>query len=337
MTKKGSAGTGASGLAARGRQGPVLEATVQAFLDGSDAAGAVPLHALGFDEARAALARMQAGPVDAPAVVVKDLMFPVGPTGSVGARMFRPLDANEGLPVVLHLHGGGWVMGGKKSHDRLARELAAGAEAAVILVDYALAPEARYPLQNEQAYAVLEHVSLHAEALGLDGSRIAVAGDCAGGNMAAALTLLAKRRRGPEIAFQLLFYPIMDEPADGGSYEAFKDGPWLTRQAMGRLLDAVFADPADRGEVTAFPLRAPLVQLNDLPEALVIVAENDVVRDEGEAYARRLTEAGVSATCTRYSGTIHDFVMLNALADAPATRSAIAQAAAALTASFYRE
>ena len=336
MTSRESAGTGASGLPARGRKGPVLEATVQAFLDGLEADGAVPVHALAFGEARQALARMQAGPIFAPPVAVQDVAFPVGPGGSVGVRILRPPDLNGGLPVVLYLHGGGWVMGGKESHDRLVRELAAGAEAAIVFVDYTLAPEASYPLQNEQAYAVLEYVSAHAEALGLDASRIAVAGDCAGGNMAAALTLLAKRRRGPEIAFQLLFYPILDDLAGGGSYETFKEGPWLTRQAMGRALGAVFVEGAARDESTALPLRAPLVQLNDLPEALVIVAENDVVRDEGEAYARKLTEAGVRATCTRYSGTIHDFVMLNALADAPATRSAIAQATAALTAAFYR-
>ncbi|HUA76171.1 MAG TPA: alpha/beta hydrolase [Acetobacteraceae bacterium] len=314
----------------------MLEATVQAFLDGLSEAGAASVHALPFEAARSVLARMQAGPVAAPSVAVSDLTLPVGPTGSVGVRILRPADANGAMPIVIYLHGGCWVMGGKESHDRLARELAAGAEAAIVLVEYALAPEACYPVQNEQAYAVLEYVAGNAGALGLDASRIAVAGDCAGGNMAAALALLAKRRRGPEIAFQLLFYPTLGEPAGGGSYETFKDGPWLTREAMGRALDAVFPDAAGRREITAFPLRAPLVQLNDLPEALVIVAENDVVRDEGEAYARRLTEAGVSATCTRYNGTIHDFVVLNALAGAPATRSAISQAAAGLTASFYR-
>ncbi len=315
---------------------PVLDAAVRAFLDGLAASGAPPLHALGFDDARNALARMQAGPVDASSVATEDMTLPVGPTGSVGIRIFRPLDADGSQPILLYLHGGCWVMGGKHTHDRLVRELAAGAQAAIVFVNYTLAPEARYPVQNEQAYAVLKYVSENAAELGLDASRIAVAGDCAGGNIAAALTLLAKRRRGPEIAFQLLFYPIMDEAARNVSYETFGDGPWLTRQAMRGYLDAVIPGATCRAEVTAFPLKASPVQLNDLPEALVIVAENDVVRDEGEAYARRLIEAGVAATCTRYNGTIHDFVLLNALIDTPVTRNAIAQATAALRTALHR-
>jgi acetyl esterase len=315
---------------------PVLEPAVQAFLGRLATASAPPMHALGFKEARHALAEMQAGPIDAPTVAIEDTMFPVGPTGSVDVRIVRPLDADGCEPIVLYLHGGCWVAGNRHTHDRLMRELAAGAGAAVVFVDYTLAPEARYPVQNEQAYAVMKHLIENAGALGLDGSRIAVAGDCAGGNIAAALTLLAKRRRGPEIVFQLLFYPVMDDLVDSGSYETFKDGPWLTRQAMRRYLDAVVPDAAVRRDVTAFPLKASLVQLNDLPEALVIVAENDVLRDEGEAYARRLIEAGVTVTCTRYNGTIHDFVVLNALADASVTRSAISQAAAALREALYR-
>jgi acetyl esterase len=330
MTNSGSADAGEPDSLMGTDERPVLDAAVQAFLDGLTASDAPPLHALGFDEARDALARMQAGPVDAPSVAIEDLMLPVGPTGSVGVRIFRLPDANGDQPTVLYLHGGYWVMGGKHTHDRLVRELAVGAQAAVVFVDYTLAPEARYPVQNEQAYAVLKYVSENAAELCLDASRIAVAGDCAGGNIAAALTLLAKRRRGPEIAFQLLFYPLMDEVTRNFSYETFGDGPWLTRQAMRRYLEAVFPDAACRAEVTAFPLKASLVQLNDLPEALVIVAENDVVRDEAEAYARRLIEAGVTATCTRYNGTIHDFVLLNALTDTPVTRNAIAQATAAL-------
>jgi len=208
-------------------------------------------------------------------------------------------------------------MGSKLTHDRLVRELAAGAQAAIVFVEYTLAPKARYPVQNEQAYATLKYVSENAAALGLDASRIAVAGDCAGGNIAAAVTMLAKQRRGPEIAFQLLFYPVMDDMARSFSYETFRDGPWLTRQAMRGYFDAVIPDAACRAEVTAFPFKASLVQLNDLPEALVIVAGHDAVRDEGEAYARKLIEAGVTATCTRYNNTIHDFVMLNALTGTP--------------------
>jgi acetyl esterase len=316
-------------------QPPVLEAMVQAFLDRLGDVGTLPLHELDFDQAREGLVSLQRGPVAVPPASVEDRTFPVGPTGSVGVRIFRPQEANGCDPILLYLHGGGWVMGGKDTHDRLVRELAVGAGATVVFVDYALAPEARYPVQNEQAYAVLEYIAENATKLNFDASRIAVAGDCAGGNIAAAVTLLAKQRRGPEIVFQLLFYPVLGEVAEGGSYETFKEGPWLTRRAMYRLLDAAFPDAACRREVTAFPRLASVVQLNDLPQALVIVAENDVLRDEGELYVRKLVEAGVSATSTRYSGTIHDFVMLNGLAEAPASRSAISQAAAALRAALY--
>lgn len=319
-------------MGAEGR--PPLDAVVQAFLDGL---ATPPIHALDFREARDALVGLQAGLVDAPSVAIDDMTLPIGPTGSVGIRIFRPLDGNGCQPIVLYLHGGRWVMGNKFTHDRLARELAAGAQAAIVFVEYTLAPEARYPVQNEQAYATLKYLRENAATLGLDPSRIAVAGDCAGGNIAAAVTMLAKRRRGPEIAFQLLFYPVLDDMARSLSYKTFRDGPWLTGQAMRGYLDAVIPDEARRrAEVTAFPLKGSLVQLNDLPEALIIVAESDLVRDEGEVYARKLIAAGVTATCVRYNGTIHDFVMLNALADTAVTRNAIAQATAALRAALHR-
>ena len=316
-------------------QPPVLEATVQAFLDAVAATGTSPLHELSFEQARESLLSLQRSPVTAPPALIEDGAFPVGPTGSVGVRIVRPHGSNGGNPAVLYLHGGCWVMGGRDTHDRLVRELAAGAGVTVIFVDYTLAPEARYPVQNEQAYAVLQYIAQNGPRLNLDASRIAIAGDCAGGNIAAAVTLLAKQRRGPEIVFQLLFYPILGDVADSGSYQTFSNGPWLTRRAMHRFLDGAFSDPALRREITAFPLQASVLQLNDLPETLVIVAENDVVRDEGESYVRKLVQAGVSATSIRYSGTIHDFVVLNGLAEAPATRSAIVHASAALRAALY--
>jgi len=313
----------------------VLEATVQAFLDTVATMGTPSLHELDFEAAREILRSLQCRPVTVPPALIEDRAFPVGPTGSVGVRIVRPHGSNGEDPAVLYLHGGCWMMGGKDTHERLVRELAAGAGATVIFVDYTLAPEARYPVQNEQAYAVLHYIVQNAPKLNLDASRIAIAGDCAGGNIAAAVTLLAKQRRGPEIVFQLLFYPILSDVADSGSYQTFKDGPWLTRRAMSSLLEGLFSDPACRREITAFPLQASSLQLNDLPETLVIVAENDLVRDDGESYVRKLVQAGVSATSVRYGGTIHDFVMLNDLAKAPATRSAIAQASAALRTALY--
>jgi acetyl esterase/lipase len=230
----------------------------------------------------------------------------------------------------MYFHGGGWILGDRDTHDRLVREIAVGAQAAVVFVDYSRAPEARYPVAIEQAYAATRYVADNAADLLIDPLRLAVAGDSVGGNMAAAVTLMARQRRDPKIAFQVLFYPVTGSGFDTHSYNQFADGPWLTKRAMEWFWDAYLPDPAARKQPTATPLNASPDQLVGLPEALVIVDENDVLRDEGEAYACKLSNAGVRVTSVRYNGTIHDFVMLNALADTPATRGAIAQAVGAL-------
>jgi acetyl esterase len=311
-----------------------LEASVQAFLDRHG--GRLSPHGRAVEEARAAFEAIQRAAITpiVPALV-EDRVFPVGPTGRVPVRIYRPPEQEGRLPpVTLYLHGGGWIMGGTATHDRLMREISAGAGTAVVFVDYALAPEARYPVQIEQAYAVLEHLAANAGALDLDATRIAVAGDDAGGAMAAAVAMLAKQRRGPAILFQLLFCPIVAAPREPGPDAAGDDGPWLTRVAVRRMLDAVFTDATGRTQATALPLLATAQQLNDLPGTLVITAEFDLLRDDAEAYTRRLAYAGVPASSTRYNGTIHDFVVLNALAASPAARGAIAQACAALSAAF---
>ena len=307
---------------------PTLELHTQEFVD--SLAGAPPIYTLSPSAARSVLARAQSIPVGKPSAQTEDIALPVGPTGSVPIRVIRPVGATEVLPVVMYFHGGGWVLGDRDTHDRLVREIAVGAQAAVVFVDYARAPEARYPVAIEQAYAATRYVADNAAELGIDPLRLAVAGDSVGGNMAAAVTLIAKQRRGPNIAFQLLFYPVTDSGFDTPSYNQFADGPWLTKRAMEWFWDAYLPDPAVRKQPTATPLNASLDQLASLPEALVIVDENDVLRDEGEAYARKLSDAGVRVISVRYNGTIHDFVMLNALADTPATRGAIAQAVGAL-------
>ena len=307
---------------------PTLEPHTQHFVD--ELVGAPPIYSLSPDEARSVLARAQSIPVGKPSAQVEDITLPVGPTGSVPIRVIRPVGAPEVLPAVMYFHGGGWVLGDRDTHDRLVREIAVGAEAAVVFVDYARSPEARYPVAIEQAYAATRYVADNPADFRIDPLRLAVAGDSVGGNMAAAVTLMAKQCRGPKIAFQVLFYPVTDSGFDTPSYGYFAEGPWLSRRAMQWFWDAYLPDPAARKQPTATPLNASHDQLTGLPEALVIVDENDVLRDEGEAYARRLSDAGVRVTSTRYNGTIHDFVMLNALADTPATRGAIAQAVDAL-------
>ena len=264
---------------------PALEPHTQQFVDGL--AGAPPIYTLSPADARAVLERAQSARVGKPSAQIEDITFPVGPNGSVPVRIVRPAGTAEILPVVLYFHGGGWILGDRDTHDRLVREIAVGVEAAVVFVDYARAPEARYPVAIEQAYAATRYVVDHSASLRIDPLRLAVAGDSVGGNMAAAVTLMARQRRGPKIAFQVLFYPVTDAGFDTSSYMRFADGPWLTKRAMQWFWDAYLPDRAARKQPTATPLNATLDQLAGLPEALVIVDENDVLRDEGEAYARR--------------------------------------------------
>jgi acetyl esterase/lipase len=238
----------------------------------------------------------------------------------------RLKDADRSLPIILYTHGAGWVFGNSHTHDRLIRELVVGTGAALVFPNYILSPEARYPTAIEEIYAVLEWIAQHGAAHSLDGSRIAVAGDSVGGNMPAAITLMAKQRSGPQLAAQVLFYPVTDASFDTGSYHQFAEGYFLRRDAMQWFWDQYTTDEHQRSEITALPLRATTDQLADLPKALVITGEADVLRDEGEAYGRKLRAAGVDVTATRYEGIIHDFVMLNALRETNAAQNAITEA-----------
>lgn len=237
----------------------------------------------------------------------------------------------------MYFHGGGWVLGDRETHDRLVREIANGAIAAVVFVDFTRSPEAKYPVAIEEAYAATKYVAENGRSLNLDSSRLAVAGDSVGGNMAAVVTLLAKERGGPKIGFQLLFYPVADANFDTPSYHEFATGHFLTREAMKWFWRHYLPDDAAGKRLTASPLQASVQQLTGLPPALVITGEFDVLRDEGEAYAHKLNEAGVHVTAVRCLGTIHDFVMLNAIAGTPAARSAIALAADNLQRAFAQK
>ncbi|TMR96268.1 alpha/beta hydrolase [Nonomuraea basaltis] len=283
------------------------------------------LYELGPDGARKVLDDLQAAPVAKPDVDEKWIIVPAG-VGDVRVRIVKPAASSGPLPAVLYVHGGGWVLGNAGTHDRLVRELAVGTGAAVVFVEYDRSPEARYPVAIEQAYATAQWITRHGADEGLDASRLAVAGDSVGGNMSAALTLLAKRRGDVTFVHQSLYYPVTDAGQDTASYREFADGPYLTAKAMAWFWDAYTTDPAQRAEITASPLRATLEDLAGLPPAFVIVDENDVLRDEGEAYARKLTAAGVPTTSVRYNGTLHDFMMLNPVSGTHAARAATAQA-----------
>jgi acetyl esterase len=302
-----------------------LEPTARSFIESFSVAGIPPIHALAAPEGRAMLTELQSGPIGKPSVRIENLTCPFGAGGAVRAYIVRPPRGGDLLPAIMYFHGGGWVLGDVHTHDRLIREICVGSGAAVVFVDMSRAPEARYPAAIEEAYEATCYVANHGLSHNLDGSRLVVAGDGTGGNIAAAVTLMAKERRGPKIAFQVLIYPVTDSDFSTGSYTAFCDGPWLTRQTMKWFWDAYIPNVANRSEITASPLKATVEELWGLPEALVITAENDVLREEGEAYARKLSAAGTRVAATRYIGTIHDFLMLNALADSPATRCAIEQ------------
>jgi acetyl esterase len=312
----------------------ILEPTTQKFIDGLVAAGGPPLYTLSADDARKVLTTVQTAPVSKLPASIEDTTFPVGPTGNVPIRIVRPQDAKGVLPVVIHIHGGGWILGDKNTHDRVTREIAVGSNATVVFVDYDRSPEAKYPVAIEQAYAATKYVAEHGKELNVDSSRLAILGDSVGGNMAAAVTLMAKERGGPKISFQVLFYPVTDANFETESYKTFADGPWLTKKAMQWFWDAYLPDASKRKEITVTPLNASLGQLRGLPDALTVVDENDVLRDEGEAYARKLAQAGVRVTSVRYNGTIHDFVLLNPIANTPAVRGALQQATNALKAAL---
>ncbi|MFF5184215.1 alpha/beta hydrolase [Streptomyces sp. NPDC000345] len=307
---------------------PVLEPEAAAFAEAT--ANPPYLFDLGPVEGRKAVDEVQSGDIAKPAVDEEWVTVEGGPTGSVRVRVVKPAGAGGTLPVILYIHGAGWVFGNAHTHDRLVRELAAGAGAAVVFPEYDLSPEARYPVAIEQNYAVARWIVEQGASKGLDGARLAVAGDSVGGNMTAALTLMAKERGGIPLVQQVLFYPVTDAAFDTPSYRQFAEGYFLRRDAMQWFWDQYTSEDAERAEITASPLRATTEQLTGLPPALIITGEADVLRDEGEAYANKLREAGVPVTAVRFQGIIHDFVMLNALRPTHAAEAAITLAVGTL-------
>lgn len=312
----------------------VLEPAAQTLADALATDGGPPLYTLSPADARAALDQAQSGDVAMAPAEIAEHAIPGGPDGTVPITVLKPVDRNGSLPAVVYTHGGGWVLGNFATHERLVRDLTARTGAAFVFVNYPRSPEARYPVAIEQVYATARWVAEYGAELGLDGSRLAVAGDSVGGNMTAAVTLLAKERGGPAIRYQALLYPVTNAAFDTDTYEQFAEGPWLSRRAMQWFWDAYLPDVSQRSAPTASPLQATLEQLRGLPPALVITDEADVLRDEGEAYGRKLRQAGVDVTAVRYEGVFHDFMMLNVLAETNANHDATAQTAQALKAAL---
>ncbi len=304
------------------------------FLEQFGRSGELDITQTPVEDARAALSRIQGTDNAKLSADIEDRTILVGTRGNTAIRIIRPRGSTARLPVVIYFHGGGWAMGDRETHDRLVREIAIGTQAMVVFVDYTRSPEACWPVAVEEGYAVCKWVFETGKAINMDPSQIAVAGDSAGGNIATVVALLAKERGGPQIKLQVLFYPVADANFETPSYGDFAQGYFLTRDAMKQFWDYYVPNVASRQKLTASPLRAALHELRGLPPTLIITAECDILRDEGEAYAARLEQADVPVTLTRYPGMIHDFVLLNALSAARPAREAIAQATAALRSAF---
>ena len=303
---------------------PILEPAAQALVEATN--DPPFLYELDPPVGRKAIDEIQSPEVDVPGTEKTMVTVPGGPSGSMSVSIFRPSGEPGPLPVIIYIHGAGWVFGNDHTHGRLCCELAKGVGAAVVFPSYSLSPEAKFPTATDENYAVAQWVMASGAREGLDPTRVAVAGDSVGGDMAASLTITAKQRGDVQLAGQVLFYPVTNAAFDTGSYDEFAEGYYLRREGMKWFWDQYTTDPAERALPTASPLQASLDELRGLPPALVITAEADVLRDEGEAYANKLRAAGVAVTATRYQGIIHDFVMLNAVRETNAADGAIRQA-----------
>ena len=309
---------------------PGVEHTTQGFLEALATGGGKPLETLAPKDARAVLSGAQAGvKVDLSGIRVERRTIQADGQ-PLEIRVVRPEGAKGELPVFMFFHGGGWVLGDYATHERLIRDLVVGSGAAAVYVDYTPSPEAKFPTAINQAYAATRWVAEHGKEIGVDGNRLAVAGNSVGGNMAAVVAIKAKEAGTPKLRFQALLWPVTDANFNNASYNQFAEGHFLTRNMMQWFWNNYTTDPRQRDDIHASPLRASLEQLKGLPPALVQTAEMDVLRDEGEAYARKLDAAGVPVTAVRYNGMIHDYGLLNVLSTVPTVRSAMDQAAQAL-------
>lgn len=309
---------------------PRIESGTKKFLTALNSGGGKPMEQMTPQEARAVLVGAQSSvKVDVSGVDISEKTI-TADGAPLLLHIVRPAGVKGSLPVFVFIHGGGWVLGDFPTHQRFVRDLVVNSGAAAVFVNYTPSPEAQYPVAINQAYAALKWVAENGSEIDVDGKRLAIAGNSVGGNMAAAVALMAKDKKGPEIKLQVLFWPVTDANFDTGSYHEFAEQRFLTRNMMIWFWDNYTKNADDRAQIYASPLRASVEQLKGLPPALVQVAENDVLRDEGDAYARKLDEAGVPVTLVRYQGMIHDYGLLNALAELPAVKSALLSAAAEL-------
>lgn len=308
---------------------PRLSKETKAFLQELNSAG-VALETLTPLAARQVLVDAQASvPVDLSGIDESEKTI-TADGYTIALNIVRPAGVKGTLPVFMFIHGGGWVLGDYPTHKRMVRDLVVLSGFAAVFVNYTRTPDAQYPQAINEIYAATKWVAEHGEEIEVDGKNLAIVGNSVGGNMSAVTTLMAKEKGGPQIKLQILMWPIVDADFETDSYQEFGEKRFLTTSLMKWMYDLYIADPEKRKDIYASPLQATIEQLKGLPPALIQVAESDILRDEGEAYGRKLDEAGVPVTTVRYNGMIHDFGLLNGLAELPATRSLFVQAAAEL-------
>jgi acetyl esterase/lipase len=309
---------------------PNVEHEVQALLQKMEASGGKPIETLSPVAARKVLANAQSSvKLTLPKADVSEKTIKTS-AGEIKLTIVRPAGVAGVLPAFMFFHGGGWVLGDFPTHERFVRDLVVESGAVAVFVNYTPSPEAKYPVAIDQAYAATKWVAENGKDIKVDGTRLAVAGNSVGGNMATVVALMAKEKGGPKLRAEILFWPVMDAKFDTPSYSQFAEGHFLTRNMMKWFWDNYTTDAAKRKEITASPGLATIEQLKGLPPTLIQTAENDVLRDEGEAYGRKLDAAGVAVTSVRYNGMIHDFDLLNALSTVPAVGSSLEQAGQAL-------
>ncbi|AIX73331.1 MULTISPECIES: alpha/beta hydrolase [Mixta] len=306
-------------------EAPQPEHHVQDFLNALNSSGGKPIEQLSPEDARQVLIGAQKGAV-LPAADVTEKTIQVNGQ-PLKLNIVKPKGSHGILPVFMFFHGGGWVLGDFQTHERLVRDLVVESGAAAVFVNYTPSPEAHYPVAINQAYAATRWVAEHGKEIGVDSKRLALAGNSVGGNMVAAVALQAKQQHAPAIRYNVMLWPVTDARFDTASYDQFQNGYFLTRNMMKWFWDAYTTNESERNNILASPLRATSEQLKGLPPTLIQTAELDVLRDEGEAFGRKLDAAGVEVTVTRYNGLIHDYGLLNGLSNVPAVRTALRQAA----------
>ena len=308
---------------------PRLSRGVKAFLKVLNSSGGPPLETLPPLEAREGLVSAQAS-VSVDLSGIEESEKTITADGhTIKLNLVRPEGVKGKLPVFMFIHGGGWVLGDYPTHKRMVRDLVVRTGFAAVFVNYTPTPDARYPQAINEIYAATKWVAEHGDEINVDGKNLAVVGNSVGGNMTAATALNAKEQGGPEIKVHIMMWPVTDANFETESFKQFGEKRFLTTPLMKWMWD-LYANPEQRKEIYAAPLQATVEQLKGLPPALIQVAESDILRDEGEAYGRKLDEAGVKVTTVRYDGMIHDFGLLNGLAEEPAVRSLFEHAAAEL-------